>query len=72
MSQADGSGFDLVKELGECQEINTRVSDRLDHLVEGIQAGTAGVAIWSLDTLETDCRELASHFKKIAAVLRVL
>lgn len=66
------SGFDLVHQLKECQEISSKVSDRLDRLVEGIQEGTAGVAIWSIDKLECDCRELGACFQKIAAVLRVL
>ena len=68
----EGSGFDLVDQLKECKAINSKVSERLDRLVEGLQDGTTGVAIWSLDQLESDCRELVTHFQKIAAVLRVL
>ena len=68
----EGSGFNLVEQLEECQAINAKVSDRLDRLVEGVQDGTAGVAIWSLDKLESDCRDLATRFQKVAAVLCVL
>lgn len=72
MPQTNGSGFDLDTELRECQEIDSRISERLNRLVDGVQSGTAGVAIWSLDKLESDCRDLEARFKKIAAVLRIL
>lgn len=68
---SEGSGFDFLEQLKECQAINLQVTERLDSLVEGVQAGTAGVAIWSLDKLESDCRDLTKRFQKIAAVLRV-
>ena len=68
----DGPGFNLVEQLKECQAITAKVSDRLDRLVEGVQDGTAGMAIWSLDQLESDCRDLAKRFQKIASVLCVL
>jgi len=68
----DGPGFNLVEQLKECQAITAKVSDRLDRLVEGVLDGTAGVAIWSLDQLESDCRDLTTRLQKIAAVLRVM
>lgn len=67
----EGSDVNLVEQLKECQAINSQVSDRLDRLLEGVQDETAGVAIWSLDQLQSDCRDLAMWFQKIAAVLNV-
>jgi len=68
----EGSDVNLVEQLKECQAINSQVSGRLDRLLKGVQDETAGVAIWSLDQLQSDCRDLAMWFQKIAAVLNVL
>ena len=72
MAEKNGHQFDLLDELVECQTHNARISERLDRLVDGVQSGKTGVPIWSLEKLESDCRELETRFRKIAAVLRVL
>ena len=72
LSSENGPSFDILAELKDCQAIRAQISERLDRLVEDFQSGKASVPVWSLDKLETDSRDLAERFRKIALVLRVL
>lgn len=63
---------ELLTRLRACLEANNQVAERLNRLIDGVESGTAGVPVWSLDKLETGAREMAKQFAAMAAILRVM